>query len=101
MSIHFIDFKAQYKSLQPQLQERIFRVLEHGQHIIDLEVKELDDKLQAHTGVTFCKTPEQNRHSYRCALPRSTKQSTVSIKKSLLPRLQTHRTADRHAGHGS
>jgi len=37
MSIPFIDIKAQYKDLQPQIQERINRVLEHGQYTMDPE----------------------------------------------------------------
>jgi len=56
MSIPFIDLKSQYKALQPQTQERINRVLEHGQYIMGPEVKELEDKLQAYTGAKHCIT---------------------------------------------
>ena len=56
MSIPFIDLKAQYKVLQPQVQERINRVLEHGQYIMGPEVKELEDKLQTYTGAKHCIT---------------------------------------------
>jgi len=56
MSIPFIDLKAQYKALQPQIQERINRVLEHGQYIMGPEVKELEDKLQTYTGAKHCIT---------------------------------------------
>ena len=56
MSIPFIDLKAQYKALQPQIQERTNRVLEHGQYIMGPEVKELEDKLQAYTGAKYCIT---------------------------------------------
>lgn len=56
MSIPFIDLKAQYKALQPQIQQRINRVLEHGQYIMGPEVKELEDKLQAYTGAKHCIT---------------------------------------------
>jgi len=56
MSIPFIDLKAQYKALQPQVQERINRVLEHGQYIMGPEVKELEDKLQTYTGAKHCIT---------------------------------------------
>ena len=34
MSIPFIDLKTQYQALKPQIQERINRVLEHGQYIM-------------------------------------------------------------------
>jgi len=56
VSIPFIDLKAQYRALQPQIQERINRVLEHGQYIMGPEVKELEDKLQAYTGAKHCIT---------------------------------------------
>jgi len=56
MPIPFIDLKAQYKALQPQVQERINRVLEHGQYIMGPEVKELEDKLQVYTGAKYCIT---------------------------------------------
>jgi len=45
ISIPFIDLKAQYQVLQPQIQERINSVLEHGQYIMGPEVKELEEKL--------------------------------------------------------
>jgi UDP-2-acetamido-2-deoxy-ribo-hexuluronate aminotransferase len=56
MSIPFIDLKAQYQALQPQIQERISSVLEHGQYIMGPEVKELEEKLADYTGATHCIT---------------------------------------------
>jgi len=56
MPIPFIDLNVQYKALRPQVQERINRVLEHGQYIMGPEVKELEDKLQAYTGAKHCIT---------------------------------------------
>jgi len=56
MSTPFIDLKAQYKALQPQIQQRINRVLEHGQYIMGPEVKELEEKLQDYTGAKHCIT---------------------------------------------
>jgi UDP-2-acetamido-2-deoxy-ribo-hexuluronate aminotransferase len=56
MSIPFIDLKAQYRALQPQIQERINRVLEHGQYIMGPEVQELEEKLAAYTGSKHCIT---------------------------------------------
>lgn len=56
MTIPFIDLKAQYQALQPQIQERMNRVLEHGQYIMGPEVKELEDALQAFTGAKHCIT---------------------------------------------
>jgi UDP-2-acetamido-2-deoxy-ribo-hexuluronate aminotransferase len=52
--IPFIDLKTQYKVLKPQIQERINRVLDHGQYIMGPEVKELEEKLAAYVGVKHC-----------------------------------------------
>jgi len=52
--IPFIDLKAQYQALKPQIQDRINRVLEHGQYIMGPEVNELEDKLAAYVGVKHC-----------------------------------------------
>lgn len=56
MTIPFIDLKTQYRALQPQIQERINRVLEHGQYIMGPEVAELEEKLTAYTGAKHCIT---------------------------------------------
>lgn len=50
MTIPFIDLKTQYQALKPQIQERINRVLEHGQYIMGPEVQELEERLSAYTG---------------------------------------------------
>ena len=52
--IPFIDLRAQYQALKPQIQERINRVLEHGQYIMGPEVKELEDRLASYVGVKHC-----------------------------------------------
>lgn len=52
--IPFIDLRAQYQALKPQIQERINRVLEHGQYIMGPEVKELEEKLAAYVGAKHC-----------------------------------------------
>ncbi len=54
--IPFIDLKAQYRALKPQIQERINRVLEHGQYIMGPEVAELEEKLAAYTAAKHCIT---------------------------------------------
>lgn len=56
MSIQFIDLKSQYRVLQPQIQERINRVLKHGQYIMGPEVSELEERLAAYTGARYCIT---------------------------------------------
>ena len=54
--IPFIDLKSQYRALQPNIQERINRVLEHGQYIMGPEVRELEERLQDYTGSKHCIT---------------------------------------------
>lgn len=54
MNIPFIDLKTQYQALKPQIQERINRVLEHGQYIMGPEVGELEEKLADYVGVKHC-----------------------------------------------
>ena len=56
MTIPFIDLKTQYQALKPLIQERINRVLEHGQYIMGPEVQELEEKLAAYTGAKHCTT---------------------------------------------
>lgn len=56
MNIPFIDLKAQYRALQPQIQSRIDAVLEHGQYIMGPEVRELEERLQSYTGARYCIT---------------------------------------------
>ena len=56
MSVPFIDLKSQYTALKPQIQERIERVLEHGQYIMGPEVRELEERLEEYTGAKHCIT---------------------------------------------
>lgn len=56
MNIPFIDLKTQYLALQTQIQERINKVLEHGQYIMGPEVRELEQKLEEYTGAKHCIT---------------------------------------------
>lgn len=54
--IPFSDLKSQYAALKPQIQERINRVLDHGQYIMGPEVGELELQLSAYTGSKHCIT---------------------------------------------
>ncbi len=47
----FIDLKAQQQKILPALNERIQRVLGHGQYIMGPEVQELEERLAAYVGV--------------------------------------------------
>lgn len=53
-SIPFIDLKAQYQAIKPQIQERINRVLEHGQYIMGPEVREMEERLETYSGAKHC-----------------------------------------------
>ena len=54
--IEFIDLKTQYRALQPSIDARIKKVLDHGQYIMGPEVSELEQKLAAYTGSKHCIT---------------------------------------------
>jgi UDP-2-acetamido-2-deoxy-ribo-hexuluronate aminotransferase len=66
--IPFVDLKTQYEALKPQIQERINRVLEHGQYIMGPEVGELEEKLAAYVGVRHCITASSGTDSLLIAL---------------------------------
>jgi len=52
--IPFIDLKTQFRALEPQIRERIDRVLAHGQFVMGPEIDELEEKLAAFVGVRHC-----------------------------------------------
>lgn len=54
--IPFIDLKTQYQILQSEINQRIQRVLDHGQYIMGPEVKELEERLAEYTGTKHCIT---------------------------------------------
>ncbi|MET3913653.1 UDP-2-acetamido-2-deoxy-ribo-hexuluronate aminotransferase [Variovorax sp. OAS795] len=54
--MEFVDLKAQYRALKVQIDERIQRVLDHGQYIMGPEVAELEERLAAFTGARHCIT---------------------------------------------
>ena len=47
--IPFIDLNAQQKLIRDKIDERIKKVLDHGQYILGPEVKELEDRLSSFT----------------------------------------------------
>ena len=51
--IPFIDLKAQQKLIRHKIDERIKKVLDHGQYILGPEVKELEKKLSIYTNSEF------------------------------------------------
>lgn len=54
--MEFIDLKTQYKELKNTVNQRIQKVLDHGQYIMGPEVKELEDALGTYTGAKHCIT---------------------------------------------
>ena len=52
----FIDLKTPFKKYKKRINERIKRVLDHGQFIMGPEVKELENKLSKYVGVKYCTT---------------------------------------------
>jgi UDP-2-acetamido-2-deoxy-ribo-hexuluronate aminotransferase len=50
----FIDLKTQYQRLREPVNERIARVLEHGQYVLGPEVAELESRLAEYVGVDHC-----------------------------------------------
>jgi UDP-2-acetamido-2-deoxy-ribo-hexuluronate aminotransferase len=52
--MQFIDLKAQYTRLKPDIDGAIQKVLDHGQYIMGPEVKEFEDKLSKYIGVKHC-----------------------------------------------
>lgn len=54
--IPFIDLAAQFRALEPEIRQRMDRVLEHGQYIMGPEVAELEARLAEYTGAGHCIT---------------------------------------------
>lgn len=66
--MEFVDLKAQYRALKSQIDERIHRVLDHGQYIMGPEVRELEEKLAAYTGAKHCITVASGTEALLIAL---------------------------------
>lgn len=52
--VDFIDLKTQYQRLKSEINDRIARVLEHGQYVLGPEVAELEEKLANYVGAKHC-----------------------------------------------
>src|SRR5262249_2684891 len=64
----FIDLKSQYRALKREIDERIQRVLDHGQYILGPEIGELEQKLAAYTGARHCVTVASGTEALLIAL---------------------------------
>ena len=52
--MNFIDLKTQYRRIQPSVDARIHKVLEHGQYIMGPEVTDLEMMLADYVGAKHC-----------------------------------------------
>lgn len=66
--IPFINLAAQQDRLRTDMESRIRQVLAHGQYILGPEVVELEDKLAAYTGATYCITVANGTDALQIAL---------------------------------
>ena len=68
MSMPFTDLQTQYRALKREVDERIQRVLGHGQYIMGPEVGELEAALAAYTGARHCITVASGTEALLIAL---------------------------------
>ena len=52
--MNFIDLNVQHARIEADVDERIRRVLAHGQYVMGLEIGELEARLADHVGVQHC-----------------------------------------------
>lgn len=64
----FIDLKQQYSQLKVVIQERMNRVLDHGQYIMGPEVSELERVLETWSGAKHCITVSSGTEALLIAL---------------------------------
>jgi UDP-2-acetamido-2-deoxy-ribo-hexuluronate aminotransferase len=68
MKLDFIDLKSQYAALKTSINERMQRVLDHGQYIMGPEVKELELALAQRVGAAHCITVSSGTEALLIAL---------------------------------
>jgi UDP-2-acetamido-2-deoxy-ribo-hexuluronate aminotransferase len=66
--MQFIDLQTQYKAYQAEINDRMRRVLSHGQFIMGPEIAELEQVLARHAGVKHCITVASGTASLEIAL---------------------------------
>jgi UDP-2-acetamido-2-deoxy-ribo-hexuluronate aminotransferase len=66
--MEFIDLKEQYRRYKADIDQRILRVLAHGQYILGPEVSELESALAKYVGVKHCLTVASGTASLEIAL---------------------------------
>ena len=68
MKLDFIDLKSQYAALKTSINERMQRVLDHGQYIMGPEVQELELALAQRVGAAHCITVASGTEALLIAL---------------------------------
>jgi UDP-2-acetamido-2-deoxy-ribo-hexuluronate aminotransferase len=68
MKLDFIDLKSQYAALKASINERMQRVLDHGQYIMGPEVQELELALAQRVGAAHCITVASGTEALLIAL---------------------------------
>jgi UDP-2-acetamido-2-deoxy-ribo-hexuluronate aminotransferase len=68
MKLDFIDLKSQYAALKTSINDRMQRVLDHGQYIMGPEVKELELALAQRVGAAHCITVSSGTEALLIAL---------------------------------
>ena len=66
--MEFVDLKSQYRELRDPINQRIQKVLDHGQFIMGPEVRELEEKLAALVGARHCVTVASGTEALLIAL---------------------------------
>jgi UDP-2-acetamido-2-deoxy-ribo-hexuluronate aminotransferase len=66
--MEFIDLKEQYRRYRAEIDDRIQRVLGHGQYVMGPEIAELEDALAQYVGVKHCITAASGTASLEIAL---------------------------------
>jgi UDP-2-acetamido-2-deoxy-ribo-hexuluronate aminotransferase len=66
--LDFIDLKSQYAALRTSINDRIQRVLDHGQYIMGPEVRELEQALATRAGTAHCVTVASGTEALLIAL---------------------------------
>ena len=66
--MQFIDLKSRHKLIGDKINDRIQKVMDHGQFILGPEVRELEEKLAEYTGSKHCITVSSGTDSLLIAL---------------------------------
>lgn len=68
MQVPYLDLTHQYQALQPQLDERLQKVLKSGQYVLGPEVEECEARLAEFTGAPYCVSAASGTDAWLMAL---------------------------------